>query len=308
MAKQYYITTDVYASHSQRIGNLLLDTFVMLLIVFLVTYFGIKTENKTILSFVSNLYFLRAFPYNFILSFCYYTLFEFLFSRSLAKYITGTLIVDYRGEKPDFMAFVLRSLSRFIPFESISFLWPFGRGWHDMISKTYVVDKMTFKNHRKEFFEVQNKPSQEQFLKRTTSEDSDFKHLTRLFDDYLVEIDGDEKDFFAQYNQIYIKNVIVCYENGIAKGCGAFKGHEPNVAEIKRMFVLPEARGKGTASAILNELENWAKEEGFTSCILETSFRLKNAITLYKKFGFEITPNYGQYIGVESSVCMKKNI
>lgn len=308
MAKQYYITTEVYASHSQRVGNLLLDTFVMLLIVFLVTYFGIKTENKTILSFVSNLYFLRAFPYNFILSFCYYTFFEFLFSRSLAKYITGTLIVDYRGEKPDFMAFVFRSLSRFIPLESISFLWPFGRGWHDMISKTYVVDKITFENHRKEFFGAQNIPSQGQFLKRTTSEDSDFKYLTRLFDDYLVEIDGDEKDFFAQYNQIYIKNVIVCYEDGIAKGCGAFKAYEPNVAELKRMFVLPEARGKGTASAVLNELKNWAKEEGFTSCILETSCRLENAIKLYKKFGFEIIPNYGQYIGVESSVCMKKNI
>lgn len=308
MAKQYYITTDVYASHSQRIGNLLLDTFVMLLIVFLVTYFGIKTENKTILSFVSNLYFFRDFPYDLILSFCYYTFFEFLFSRSLAKYITGTLIVDYRGEKPDFMAFVLRSLSRFIPFESISFLWPFGRGWHDMISKTYVVDKTTFENHRKEFFEDQNIASQEHFLKRTTSDDVDFKYLTRLFDDYLVEIDGDEKDFFAQYNQIYIKNVVVCYENGIAIGCGAFKAYEPNVAELKRMFVLPEARGKGIASAILIELENWAKEEGFTSCILETSCRLENAIALYKKFGFEITPNYGQYIGVESSICMKKNI
>ena len=145
-------------------------------------------------------------------------------------------------------------------------------------------------------------------LKRTTSDDFDFKYLTRLFDDYLVEIDGDEKDFFAQYNQIYIKNVVVYYENGIAKGCGAFKAYEPNVAELKRMFVLPEARGKGTASAILIELENWAREEGFTSCILETSCRLENAIALYQKFGFEITPNYGQYIGVESSVCMKKNI
>ena len=145
-------------------------------------------------------------------------------------------------------------------------------------------------------------------LKRTISDNPDFIYLTGLFDDYLVEIDGHEKDFFAQYNRIYINNVLIAYENGIAIGCGAFKAYEPNIAELKRMFVLAEARGKGVASAILMALENWAKEEAFASCILETSCRLENAIALYKKFGFEIIPNYGQYIGIVSSVCMKKNI
>jgi GNAT superfamily N-acetyltransferase len=145
-------------------------------------------------------------------------------------------------------------------------------------------------------------------LTRTNSDNADFKKLTQLFDDYLVEIDGDEKDFFAQYNQIYLDHVIVCEDEGLASGCGAFKQLEPNVAEIKRMFVLPEQRGKGIAASILNALENWAKEEGYTSCILETSIRLENAISLYKKMGYEVIPNYGQYIGVESSVCMKKNI
>ncbi|HOD11290.1 MAG TPA: GNAT family N-acetyltransferase, partial [Flavobacterium sp.] len=134
----------------------------------------------------------------------------------------------------------------------------------------------------------------------------DFQKLTQLFDDYLVEIDGDEKDFFAQYNQIYIDNVIVCYEDEIAVGCGAFKEYEPTVAEIKRMFVLPEKRGKGIASTVLNALEIWAKENGFQHAVLETSNQLTNAISLYQKSGYEIIPNYGQYIDVESSVCMKK--
>jgi putative acetyltransferase len=145
-------------------------------------------------------------------------------------------------------------------------------------------------------------------LVRTTSDNKDFEKLTNLFDEYLVDIDGDEKDFFAQFNQIYIKNVVVCYENDIAVGCGAFKEYEPNVAEIKRMFVKPEYRGKGIASTILYELEKWAKDEKYQKCILETSFKLVNAIELYKKFGFEITERYGQYANVESSICMKKNI
>lgn len=143
-------------------------------------------------------------------------------------------------------------------------------------------------------------------LLKTNSNHSDFQKLTRLFDAYLVEIDGDEKDFFAQYNQIYIDNVIVCYVDEIAVGCGAFKEYEPTVAEIKRMFVLPEKRGKGIASTVLNALEIWAKENGFQYAILETSNQLTNAISLYQKSGYEVIPNYGQYIDVESSVCMKK--
>jgi len=48
-------------------------------------------------------------------------------------------------------------------------------------------------------------------LLRTTSHHQDFQKLTALFDEYLIDIDGDEKDFFAKYNQIYIDNVIICY-------------------------------------------------------------------------------------------------
>lgn len=143
-------------------------------------------------------------------------------------------------------------------------------------------------------------------LKRTNSEDLDFQKLTREFDEYLIDIDGNERDFFAQFNNIYIQNVIIVYENEEAIGCGAFKEYEPNVAEIKRMFVNPNHRNKGVARMILQELIHWSKEEHFTSAILETAQKLKPAIALYQKFGFEITPNYGQYINVESSVCMKK--
>lgn len=145
-------------------------------------------------------------------------------------------------------------------------------------------------------------------LVRTTSDNPDFKYLTQLFDTYLIDIDGEEKDFFAQYNQIYIENAIVCYENGTAIGCGALKPYDSQTGEIKRMFVHPDHRNKGIAMTVLQELEVWAKELNFTFCILETSVKLENAIALYKKVGYHQTPNYGQYIDVASSVCMKKNI
>ena len=144
--------------------------------------------------------------------------------------------------------------------------------------------------------------------KKTNSDNPDFKKLTNLFDEYLVGIDGDEKEFFAKFNQIYIDHVIICFEDEVAVSCGAFKENEPNVAEIKRMFVLPEERRKGIAATILCQLETWATESGYTSCLLETSVKLDAAIALYQKYGYEIIPNYGQYLGVASSVCFKKMI
>ncbi|MDI9310997.1 MAG: GNAT family N-acetyltransferase [Limnohabitans sp.] len=143
-------------------------------------------------------------------------------------------------------------------------------------------------------------------LVKTNSDNPDFKMLSALFDEYLVDIDGEERDFFAFYNNVQLDNVLVVYENEIAVGCGAFKKFDDYTAEIKRMFVLPNQRGKGTATLILSELESWATQQGFTSYILETSPKLTSAVALYKKTGYHLIPNYGQYIGVENSICMKK--
>lgn len=143
-------------------------------------------------------------------------------------------------------------------------------------------------------------------LIRTNSDNPDFKMLSSLFDEYLVDIDGEERDFFAFYNNVQLDTVLVVYENSEVVGCGAFKKFDENIAEIKRMFVHPNHRNKGIASFILKELELWANELGFTSYILETSPKLTSAIALYEKTGYQFIPNYGQYIGVENSVCMKK--
>ncbi|MCL9804876.1 GNAT family N-acetyltransferase [Flavobacterium amniphilum] len=143
-------------------------------------------------------------------------------------------------------------------------------------------------------------------LIRTTSDNPDFKTLSALFDEYLVDIDGEEREFFAFYNNVQLDHVLVVYENEEAVGCGAFKKFNDSTAEIKRMFVHPDQRGKGIARLILEELENWAKDFGYHNYILETSPKLESAIALYKKTGYHLIPNYGQYIGVENSICMKK--
>lgn len=144
---------------------------------------------------------------------------------------------------------------------------------------------------------------------RTDSSDPNFKELIVLLDAGLKIIDGDDAPFFAQFNKVdSIKHVVVIYADGIAVGCGAVKEFESGTAEIKRMFVREENRGQGVAVAILRELELWASELGFKTAILETGTKMKPAIALYGKCGYEIMPNYGQYENVEASVCMKKDL
>ncbi|SFB15232.1 Ribosomal protein S18 acetylase RimI [Flavobacterium swingsii] len=146
-----------------------------------------------------------------------------------------------------------------------------------------------------------------QTLTRTTSENQDFTNLVLLLDADLKIRDGEEHEFYAQINKTAVlKNVIVCYENDIAVGCGAFREIDSQTAEIKRMFVLPDYRGKGIASKILAELELWVLELNYTQTILETGINQPEAIALYKKTGYSITKNYGQYTNMENSVCMKK--
>lgn len=146
-------------------------------------------------------------------------------------------------------------------------------------------------------------------LKRTTSDNEDFGNLVVHLDAYLKVLDGDDHAFYAQFNKTnLLKNALICYDGDKAIGIGAYKEFEPNVAEIKRMYTLPEYRGKGIAKAILTELETWAKEEGYTTSILETGYMQKDAIGLYQKLGYHVIENFGQYAGVENSVCMKKMI
>jgi putative acetyltransferase len=144
---------------------------------------------------------------------------------------------------------------------------------------------------------------------RTDSGNTDFRELVVLLDQDLKIRDGDEHAFYATYNKIdYLKQVVVAYLDGVAVGCGAIKEFSSGVGEIKRMFVLPEFRGKGIAGNVLAELEKWGAETGYFSCVLETGKKQPEAIRLYTKSGYSIIPNYGQYQGVENSVCMEKRL
>ena len=144
-------------------------------------------------------------------------------------------------------------------------------------------------------------------LERTTSDSSQFKILTEKLDHELKLIYGSSQDEFDQYNIMNeLDTVVIAYINDIPVGCGCIKKFDTSSAELKRMFVDTNYRGQGIGSAVLTELENWAKEIKYSSILLETGTVQQDAIKLYQKHGYQIIPNFDPDIGNELSICFKK--
>jgi len=144
---------------------------------------------------------------------------------------------------------------------------------------------------------------------RTTSDNPDFVNLIKTFDTFLWQRYPElKKDYWGNNLIEFNPNVIIVYLDKKPVGCGCFKKYNQNTAELKRMFVSPDARGLGLAQLIIKELEMEATNQGFETFILETLYKQIEAISLYQKMGFSIVENYEPYVGLENSVCMSKSI
>jgi len=144
------------------------------------------------------------------------------------------------------------------------------------------------------------------FQKRS-GDHADFAGLVSFLDTYLAEKDGRDHDFYNQYNGISaIKYELVGYKENKPAACGAIKEYGNDAMEVKRMFRLPAYRGKDIAGQLLSELESWAVVLGAKRVVLETGKKQVEAISLYERSGYRRIPNYGQYLGIENSVCYEK--
>ena len=146
-------------------------------------------------------------------------------------------------------------------------------------------------------------------FKRTNSHDKDFQALVTLLDKDLLSRYGKLQEYYSRFNSIEnLPTVIVAYSNDKPVGCGCFKIFRENSVEVKRMYVNNNLRGKGIGTGILTALEKWAAELKNNSIVLETGNNQPEAIHLYEKMGYKEISNYGQYSGMESSICMQKDL
>ena len=146
-------------------------------------------------------------------------------------------------------------------------------------------------------------------IQRTDPTDPDLLSLVRKLDVYLNEIFGDLQADYDQYNSLQeLDAVVIAYIGEQPIGCGCFKAFDEQRVEIKRMFVDPAHRGSGVANQIVDELEAWANEDGYTGAVLETGLRMPDAMRFYEKCGYQLINNYGQYAGNENSICFGKRL
>jgi putative acetyltransferase len=100
---------------------------------------------------------------------------------------------------------------------------------------------------------------------------------------------------------------LVVERDGQIVGCGAAK-HCGGWAEIKRMFLKPEARGAGLAMLTLDRLLDWARIEGLTLARLETGHRSDGALNLYRRAGFTEIPAFPPYKPDPLSIFMERTL
>jgi len=101
---------------------------------------------------------------------------------------------------------------------------------------------------------------------------------------------------------------VIGYLHDVPVACGAMRCIDAGVAEIKRMYVVPSARGRGFSRFILAALEENARQLGVRRLLLETGPRQIQALALYRRAGFVPVPRFGEYTHSELSLCMGKDL
>ena len=132
--------------------------------------------------------------------------------------------------------------------------------------------------------------------------------LLMLSDEFALSLYPADSCYLLDVDELLAPGVTVAVARSgpRAVGMGAIVEAGDGAAELKRMFVHPDARGRGLAGSILSTLENYARMREVSLVRLETGPRQPEAIALYEKHGYAHIPNFGPYVGDQFSVCMEK--
>ena len=138
----------------------------------------------------------------------------------------------------------------------------------------------------------------------------DVVEMIEALDSYLGLLYPSHSNYLLSLDSLMGESVrfLVARVDGTAAGCGALVLDDPGYAEVKRMFVRPEARRLGVGAAILRELEGLARQEKRTYIRLETGVYQPEALALYRMAGYVERGPFGDYPLDPLSVFMEKEL
>lgn len=153
---EFKVTNEMLASKSNRFANYIIDlilfTTIAAVIMIAAVVIAELMESEQVLQIIDDFENINPILDRLITGIVFtmfYATLEGLTQRTIGKLITRTKVVLENGEKPSVETTIIRSLCRMIPFNAFSFLGNSSRGWHDSLSKTYVVDTRKFDEHQK---------------------------------------------------------------------------------------------------------------------------------------------------------------
>jgi putative acetyltransferase len=134
--------------------------------------------------------------------------------------------------------------------------------------------------------------------------------LIKALDEYLSALYPAESNHLDSVEDLEKDTVyfIGAFDNGNLVGCGAVKLMPGDYGEIKRMYVISHARGKGIAKIMMDALESFLLESNILVSRLETGIHQKEAIALYTKRGYKRVSPFGTYRDDPLSVFMEKRL
>lgn len=145
----------------------------------------------------------------------------------------------------------------------------------------------------------------------TDGNDKDFQNFYLKTETYYSSIVGglEKRKSYVPYNiSDSITYVLIAYLNDTAIACAGLKHYSDKEAEIKRVWVEPEYRGRHIAQSLMKQIEDKAYEIGYKRTILQTREIMTDALSLYEKIGYTRINNYPPYDKLSGAVCMAKEL
>ena len=145
----------------------------------------------------------------------------------------------------------------------------------------------------------------------TDGANEDFRRFYLITEQYYNSVAGGKKnrERFIPYNlSSAVEDVLLVYEDGRAAACAGLKRYSEEEAEIKRVWVEPEYRGRHIATEMMRKIEEKARMKGYKRTVLQTRETMADAVALYTGLGYRRTACYPPYDRLEGAVCFAKDL